>query len=176
MKRVSGLVVLTLLLVANLVIASRSIAHQYDPRQHWNNESGQSINFYNGADYHDAATNARQDWGSNTRISFEPRASHVGFHVFDAYYDTNWGGFADPVEYYWTGSHWHLTHGHAILNTKYAGAGAYYRRGIFCQEIGHLLGLIHSNDGCMGYTYYNNLNYTVPHNWSDINNIYDGNH
>ncbi|HEX6292261.1 MAG TPA: hypothetical protein VFZ66_23945 [Herpetosiphonaceae bacterium] len=177
MKRVAGSVVITLLLLGNVLLASQTLAHQYDPKRHWNNESGRSINFYNGADsYHQAATDARQDWGSNTHISFDPYSSHVGFHAFDGYYDTNWGGLAVWVDTYWTGTHHHTTHGHAILNTKYAGSGGYYRRGVFCQEIGHLLGLTHSNDGCMGMTYYNNINYTVPHNWSDVNNIYDGNH
>ena len=177
MKRVVGSVVITLLVIANLVLAGQSFAHQYDTPRHWNNESGNGINFYNGANpYHEAAEDARKDWGSNTRIVFDIRSSHAGLHAFDAYYDTNWGGLASWEDYNWTGSHYHTTHGHAILNTKYAGQGGYWRRGVFCQEIGHLLGLAHSDDGCMGLSYYNNKNYTVPHNWGDINNIYDGNH
>jgi hypothetical protein len=57
---------------------------------------------------------------------------------------------------------------YARYNTYYQNSSAGIQ-GIQCQEIGHCLGLDHSNDGCMGKGYFNNLNNTVRHNWDDVN-------
>ena len=71
----------------------------------------------------------------------------------------------------------HITHGHARVNYYYAYSST-TKQGIFCQEVGHVFGLDHSNDGgCMGLGYYSGSTYTtVQHNWNDIYNMYRRSH
>ncbi|MCI0397410.1 MAG: hypothetical protein L0332_29445 [Chloroflexi bacterium] len=136
---------------------------------HWNrNGSSVTIGVYNTATYYNEANAARNDWSVNTILYLPNRTSHTDISVFDGNYgNTGWGGLAEIINY----SGCHISHGHARLNYYYNYSSA-DKRGIFCQEIGHLFGLDHSNDGCMGKGYYNNSNVTVQHNWNDIYNKY----
>jgi hypothetical protein len=120
------------------------------------------------------ANAALTDWDSHSDVNFNRVGSHTTLSVFgDNFGATGWWGLAsiESYDYDWW-HHWSwckITHAHARYNSYYGGSSADIQ-GIFCQEIGHCLGLDHSNTGdCMGKTYYNNINVTGPHNWSDIN-------
>lgn len=104
--------------------------------------------------------------------------NHTDISVFGVNFGaTGWGGLATIESYGFDWWHkWNyskIKHAHATYNSYYGGTGGTgansHIRGIFCQEIGHVFGLHHSNTGdCMGKSYYNNINITGPHNWSDI--------
>lgn len=122
---------------------------------------------------HNAALN---DWDSHSRVNFPRRSTHTEMSVFNGNYgDTGWGGLASfTPQYDW----WHrwnyskITHCHARVNTWRSRSNT-INQAISCQEIGHCLGLTHSNNGCMGLgyykPYYSAQARTVSHNWADIN-------
>ncbi|MEU7839235.1 hypothetical protein [Nonomuraea sp. NPDC049129] len=150
-----------------------AFAHQWGS-WHWN-RYGATVTIQ----IQDTATNFSQaeasinDWDSHTLLSLPRVGSHTDISVFDGNYgNTGWGGLAEIINYT-SGSH--ITHGHARLNYYYSYTSA-EKTGIFCQEVGHLFGLDHSNDGCMGMGYYNNLTNTVQHNWNDISAMYRTSH
>lgn len=124
---------------------------------------------------HTAQANAAlTDWDSHSDVNFNRVSFHTTLSVFGGDFGaTGWWGLAsiESYDYDWW-HHWYwcrITHAHARYNSYYGGSSADIQ-GIFCQEIGHCLGLDHSNTGdCMGKTYYNNINVTGSHNWSDIN-------
>lgn len=154
--------------IAALVGASAASAHKWG-NWHWNRYgSSVTIQAYNTATYRAEASAAINDWSANT-ILYVPQVNyHTDLSVFDGNYGpTGWGGLAEIINY--SGSH--ITHGHARLNYYYS-YSSNMKRGIQCQEVGHLFGLDHSNDGCMGLGYYNSLYYTVAHNWNDIYSMY----
>ncbi|MEW5987604.1 MAG: hypothetical protein AB1791_13305 [Chloroflexota bacterium] len=136
---------------------------------HWNKYgSSVTIRSRNTALYSSEASSAINDWSNNTILYVPQVTSNYKIRVYDGNYgNTGWGGLAVITNY--TGCH--ILRGDALLNYYY-----YYssisKQGIFCQEVGHLWGLDHSNDGCMGKGYYNDLNTTVQHNWDDIYNKY----
>lgn len=168
MKTTLKLAAIALLVAANLALAGSAFAHQWGS-WHWNRYgSTVTINIYNTATYRTEANSAIADWNNNTILSLPQVGSHTDISNFDGNYgNTGWGGIAEIIHY--SGSH--ITHGHSRLNYYYSYTSN-QKRGVFCQEIGHLFGLTHSNDGCMGMGYYNNLYYTVQHNWTDIYNMY----
>lgn len=158
-----------MLLLANLELAH---AHRWW-KWHWNKAG---IGAWNTAVRHDEAQAALNDWGSHTEINFSMKSSHTDISVFDGNYGaTGWSGLATIKDSEWDWWCWWwcgVDHGHARVNTYYAGNPSGFSnniQGIFCQEIGHLFGLGHSDNGCMGKGYYNNLNTSVSHNWSDVN-------
>lgn len=142
---------------------------------YWCWHTGRTINVHVFGSYQNEANVALNDWDSHTDVNFNRVSSHTELSVYGAYWgNVTWGGLATIKHHgfdWW--HHWRyckIRHAHATYNTKYS-RPSHDIHGIFCMEVGHTLGLRHSNDGCMGKWYYtgNNLNHTVPHNWSDIN-------
>jgi hypothetical protein len=125
---------------------------------------------------------ARYDWDSHTQLSLPKKTSHTDISVWCGNFgNTGWWGLAsieDSSYDFWHCFWWcRISHGHARFNTYYGGTTGSGtgsdRRGVLCQEIGHLFGLDHSNTGdCMGKGYWNGINVTGPHNWSDVNAKY----
>ncbi|HET9328758.1 MAG TPA: FlgD immunoglobulin-like domain containing protein [Candidatus Eisenbacteria bacterium] len=114
------------------------------------------------------ANAAVSEWDTRTILSVPRVNYHTEMSVFDGYYgNTGWAGIAS-IE---SASGCNILHGHARVNRSYSYTSNGYR-GIFCQEVGHLFGLDHSNDGgCMGGGYFYSINtyYTlVQHNINDI--------
>jgi predicted Zn-dependent protease len=155
-------------MVMTLFSATTAQAHPWG-NWHWNRYgSSVTIAAYTTGSQVTASKQAANDWSNNTILYIPQYTSHTDMSVFDGNYGaTGWGGLASLESV----SGDHILHGHARVNMYY-GYGYSDVVGIQCQEVGHLFGLDHSNDGCMGKGYYNNLNYTVSHNWSDIYNIY----
>ena len=117
---------------------------------------------------------AVSEWDTKTILAVPRVGSHTEISVFDGYYgNTGWAGLASIESY----SGCNILHGHARVNRSYSYTSNGYR-GIFCQEVGHLFGLDHSNDGgCMGGGYFYSINtyYTVvQHNINDIATKYSG--
>jgi predicted Zn-dependent protease len=116
---------------------------------------------------------ALNDWDSKTDVNFNKVSSHTELSVAGSNFGaTGWWGLATikKSSYDWW-HHWRwcrIEHAHAVYNSYYGGA-SHDIHGVLCQEIGHTLGLGHSNNGCMGKSYYNNINHTVSHNWKDVN-------
>lgn len=164
--------VILAVVVTALLAASTAQAHQWGS-WHWNRYgSSVTIRAYVSGPNVTWSRAAVADWDRNTILYLPDPGSHTDMSVFAGNYgNTGWGGVAEIINY--SGSH--ITHGHARVNTYY-GYGQSDFIGIQCQEVGHLFGLDHSNDGCMGKGYYNNLNYTVQHNWNDIYNMYRYSH
>lgn len=166
---VLGLVVLALVAL-NLELAN---AHRWS-KWHWNKHT---IKVYNFGSRTAEAKAAINDWASHTSLSLPLKNSHTDISVFGGNWGaTGWWGLAQIKHHGWDWWCWwrcRVRHGHARYNSHYGGSTGTGSgsdvRGIFCQEIGHLFGLGHSNDGCMGKTYYNNSNVVVGHNASDVN-------
>lgn len=158
------------LLAGNLQLA---FAHRWNS-WHFNHRS---VGTYVFGSYQTEANAALNDWAGNTAVSFPRKNSHTDISVLgDNYGDTGWSGLASIIEVSWDWWCWGYCgtyHGHARYNTYYNSSSccnsSANRQGIFCQEIGHLFGLGHSDNGCMGKTYYNNLNNVSSHNASDMN-------
>ncbi len=167
--------VVLVLLFANIRMAR---AHNWD-NYHWDRCGNPTvIRVWNFAVRFAEAEAALNDWDNNTILSLPRQNSHTDISVFDGNYGaTGWSGLCslEDLDFgWWDCWTWcHIAHAHSRVNTFYTGTPAGFStniQGIFCQEIGHAFGLDHSNTGdCMGKTYYNNINVTGPHNWSDIN-------
>lgn len=85
---------------------------------------------------------------------------HTNISVFDENAPSaNYCGLAEIIDWYWSFPwQYHISHAHARYNTACGGnggTGANYAQGVYCQEIGHTLGLDHSDTGdCMGLGYF----------------------
>lgn len=129
-----------------------------------------TVRSYNTAFYSSQAAAAINEWSADTILNLPAMSSHTDISVFDGNYGaTGWAGLAS-IE---SRSGCTILHGHARVNRYYTGSYTSNGiRGIFCQEVGHLFGLDHSNDGgCMGGGYFYSINtyYTViSHNITDI--------
>lgn len=128
----------------------------------------------NTAAYSSQANAAINEWDADTILTLPKVSYHTEISVFDGNYgNTGWGGLAS-IE---SRSGCTILHGHATLNYYYS-YSSNGKRGVFCQEIGHLFGLDHSNDGgCMGGGYWYDINTyynVVSHNINDIYNKYIG--
>lgn len=172
-----GLLALVLLAL-NIQVAT---AHRWSS---WH-QPDKSVSVWNNAVRRAEAEAALNDWDTKTELSFPRRTSHGGnMSVYDGNFgDTGWSGLAsiEDTGFGWWDCWWwcHVDHGHARVNTFYTGNPAGLSntiQGIFCQEIGHLLGLAHpwigDTGGCMGFTYDSSVTTVSPHNASDINAMY----
>lgn len=135
-------------------------------------QPNRTVQVRNTANFWSDANAALNEWDADTILSIPRVNFHTEVSVLDGNYgNTGWGGLAS-IE---SASGCNILHGHATLNYYYSYT-ANGRRGVFCQEIGHLFGLDHSNDGgCMGGGYFYNINTNynvVSHNISDINSMY----
>ncbi len=158
------------ILIAITVAAMPAMAHDWGC---WR-QPNRTVYIYNTALNSSQANSAINEWDADTILSLPKLTSHTEVSVFDGNYgDTGWGGLAS-IE---SSSGCNILHGHATLNYFYSYTSN-GKRGVFCQEIGHLFGLQHSNDGgCMGGGYYYDINTfynVVSHNISDISAKYSG--
>lgn len=167
-KKTRKIAVLGVAIVLVGVLAAPALAHNWGC---WvmNNKT---MTTRNTATYWSEANAALQEWENDTIITVPRVSSHTETSVYDGNYgNTGWGGLAS-IE---SASGCTINHCHSRLNYYYS-YSSNGKRGIFCQEFGHCMGLDHSNDGgCMGggYWYDINTNYTVvSHNINDIYNKY----
>lgn len=158
------------LLLAGIHDAPTASAHNWAC---WR-QPDRTVRTYNTASRRSEANAAIADWDSKTILALPQQSSHTDISVFDGNYgNTGWGGLAS-IE---SSSGCTILHGHARVNLYYSYTSNGIR-GIFCQEVGHLFGLDHSNDGgCMGGGYFYSINSyysVVSHNVSDISSKYSG--
>lgn len=137
-------------------------------------QPNRTVNSYTTASNRTQALAALNEWSGDTVLNIVHQSSHTEISVLDGNYgNTGWGGLAS-IE---SASGCNVLHGHATLNTFYS-YSSNGKRGVFCQEVGHLFGLQHSNDGgCMGGGYYYDINtnyQVVSHNITDIASKYSG--
>ena len=161
-----------ILLGINLQMAS---AHRWW-KWHWNKST---VRYYNFATRNAEAQAAINDWNACSGFTLSKRTSHTDISVFDGNYGaTGWWGLAEIKNSGWDWWCWWwcaIKHGHARFNIYYGGRGGIDSnsdiRGVQCQEVGHLFGLGHSNNGCMGKGYYNNSNVVDrSHSCRDVRN------
>jgi len=137
------------------------------------------------------ANAARQDWNRIRDLSLSRVSTHSDISAWGGNFGaTGWAGLAEikSIGADWP---WHcgisgifgvgfcrITHGHARVNTFYRNTRLSLfqdRQRVFCQEIGHTLGLGHnrgtasSNRNCMNDTD-KRFPFTNFHNVNDINN------
>lgn len=161
--------------VAALVLLNVMVAEGHNWWSwHWHTGSG--IRTWVHSSRQTQSNAALNDWDSHCDVNFPRSSSHTEMSVFGGNFGaTGWWGLASIEDYafdWWHKWNWSkIQHCHARYNSYYGGTTADIQ-GVLCQEIGHCMGFDHSNDGCMGKGYFNNLNTTVSHNWSDCNSRY----
>lgn len=161
-----------------LIIANVQVAGAHD-WWHWHWHTGTDIETWVGGQYESVYEDVLYEWDKKTIVSF-PRTLHSEMSVFDGDFGpTGWGGLSSiEVKGYDWYHHWDYSkveHCHARVNLYYEDYWSTADiRGIQCQEVGHCLGLGHSNDGCMGKSYYNDLNHVNSHSANDVNQKFGG--
>lgn len=166
-------------LAVTLIFANVQVAGAHD-WWHWHWHTGNTIETWVGGQYKSTYESVLNEWDRKTDVRFPRSSSHTEMSVFDGNYGaTGWGGLASIEDkgYDWW-HHWDyskIQHCHARVNLYYKDRNNWSTtdvRGIQCQEVGHCLGLGHSDDGCMGKWYFNDDNYVRSHNVSDVNRKY----
>lgn len=146
------------------------------------------MNVYEFTAFVAEAEAARRDWAfPQTRVSLALVPKHSDISLISGDYGkTQWWGLATVESWssYWP---WicggnkacRFLHAHARYNSAGGGKrGTGDRsdiRGVFCQELGHTLGLDHSPmHDCMGKRYFkdNDVNVVGPHARADVNARY----
>ena len=140
---------------------------------HWHKRT---ITIDNVAANQAPADDAMAEWSNDTILTVTEVLANEDIYVFDNN-DGNVGYCGAWAPRLYSGTN-HLRHGRAMYNT-YCSGNYYFKRGIFCQEIGHGFGLDHSDHGCMGFNYWwngvkNTTWYVAQHNIDDIRGIYGG--
>lgn len=167
-----------MMIVGGVLLAGAALEAPIASAHNWGcwRQPDRTVRTWNTASRRTEAAAAISEWDSKTILSLPGSSSHTDISVFDGNYgNTGWGGLAS-IE---SASGCNILHGHARVNLYYGGSSNSIR-GIFCQEVGHLFGLDHSNDGgCMGGGYYYPIGtfpgYTVvSHNVNDIATKYAG--
>ena len=165
------------LAVIGLLFLNAQVALGHDwGSWHWHKNP---LHLFVFGSHQDEAVRAIADWDSHIKdmklhTNFK---GHTNISVFGSNWgDTGWGGLATIKDYsfgWWHRWTWsRIEHAHATYNS-YDGGSSAHIQGILCQEIGHTFGLDHSDTGdCMGKSYFNNINTTGSHNWSDMNSKY----
>lgn len=173
-------VAIAALVFANALVAAWLVAPEivsaHSDGYHWNRyykvgttSPGPNIHIRNDATYYTPAHDAINEWNADTILDVFEVGNYEDIYLFDNNDGaTSYCGAFAP--YLYSGTN-HLSYGRAMYNT-YCGGDYYYKRRIFCQEIGHGFGLAHSPDGCMGTSDYK----VVQHNIDDIYNQYRYNH
>jgi hypothetical protein len=157
-----GVAIVAFLTAAVLVARpSAADAHSWGG---WHWDRGGSyvpVNIWNYAGTSNIAEAARADIHARPHPVYLLNANyHTDVSVFDAYEPSaNYCGLAEIVDWYWSFPwQYHISHAHARYNTACGGSGGSlpnYAQGVYCQEIGHTLGLDHSDTGdCMGLGYF----------------------
>jgi len=166
----------SLLTLAGLNI-QLAMGHNWDT---WHWHTGRDILTYGPrGNYTTEASRALSEWDVSTDVNFPGSSSLQEMAVYGYNYGgTGWAGLA-TVEGTYDNHGKHITQCKARYNTYYnkpwwdpgwwTTSDSEWRRGVYCQEIGHCLGLSHSDDGCMGMGYYNKATRTTSHNRADVN-------
>lgn len=191
------ILLLLILFTANAVLLARlTLAHW------WEHPSGDchyfieetTIEVYRATSRLSVKQAALDDWDDNTDVNFTVQSEHsppgknpdIAMY-YSSYGETGWSGLASikDLDLEWDRCglwpNWaEISHGHALWNRTYRPADS-DGQGIFCQEVGHLLGLDHCVDGdgdcasgcgCMGKTYCNETNTVGSHEAAEINSFY----
>ncbi len=163
MKKLSVLAALVVL----MLVAGPAMAHNWGC---WI-QPDRTVTYRISGSNSSLAQAAVNEWDADTILTMVSSSSNDILVSDGNYGNTGWGGLATIQQY----SGCTILYGTAVLNTFYSYT-ANGKRGVFCQEVGHLFGLDHSNDGgCMGGGYYYSIdtNYNVvSHNIKDIGNKY----
>ena len=182
MKRLTNKLETVVLMVAVAVLTLLNVqvarAHNWDS---WHWHTGSDVRVWVSSFQSRVHNTALNEWDLHTDVRFPRSSSHTEMSMLAANYGaTGWRGRSElkGLSFDW----WHkwtwskITHCHASLNTFYSGVGQRCAPGVDCRwlytqcmEVGHCMGLRHSNDGCMGAPAVGPNWGTVPHNWSDIN-------
>lgn len=153
--RARHLLVLAALVLGLLALAPAAGAHQLSG-WHWDRTQ---LGVYNYAQFFTLADNARWD------IHYNPHPiwlNPVNYHSSISVYDYNqpgegycgWGSIENWSVLWYAPWHYRIEHAHARYN-RACGSSSGWVQGVFCQEIGHTIGLAHSATGdCMGLSYF----------------------
>jgi hypothetical protein len=146
---------------------------------HWNRTGGQIVlrTFIWATAKAPQAEAARANGWNTIGILYNYRVYDVNqaeIQAWDANYgNVGWSGYGGFNYGAWQGSHLHGWGGYAKYN-NYVNWNNSLVQGVLCQEMGHAMGLGHSNTGdCMGLTYFNWDKYFYgSHNNSDFYGYY----
>jgi hypothetical protein len=176
MLRIANRTIITLLVVANALIATRAHA-EWSGSNHYKDRWGQSVNFsvYNTVDSNQENINAARDglneWHNDTTANLNYTwTGEIKVYDQNVNNPNLYGGFIAERD-----STGHFVGGRAYMDEANNNDLDYYKtRAVFCQEVGHAFGFDHEDQGCMGATYIWNgqLSWKWDVNQHNIDNMY----